>query len=79
MVVPARPHGPKWVDVVKNRYAGSLGSVMMAYSGPTCRYYELAAGHKLGEPARPEAPPAPPPPLELEEDFGTAVAISAGS
>ena len=75
-------NGPKWVDVVKNRYAGSLGSVMMAYSGPTCRYYELAAGHKLGEPARPEAPPAPPappPPLELEEDFGTAVAISAGS
>ena len=56
--------------------------MMMAYSGPTCRYYELAAGHKLGEPARPEAPPAPPappPPLELEEDFGTAVAISAGS
>ena len=40
-------NGPKWVDVVKNRYAGSLGSVMMAYSGPTCRYYELAAGQAV--------------------------------
>ena len=30
-------------------------------------------------PEAPPAPPAPPPPLELEEDFGTAVAISAGS
>ena len=32
---------PKWVEVAKNRYAGTLGSVMMAFNDTTCRYYEL--------------------------------------
>jgi len=35
---------PKWVEVAKNRYAGTLGSVMMAFNDTTCRYYELSAG-----------------------------------
>ena len=34
---------PKWLEVAKNRYAGKLGSVMMAFNDATCRYYELAA------------------------------------
>ena len=34
----------KWVEVAKNRYAGTLGSVMMAFNDTTCRYYELSAG-----------------------------------
>ena len=78
---PAPNAGPKWVEVVKNRYAGLLGSVMMAYSEPTCRYYELAAGHH-GAVVSPPAGIAnaeqarrvvePPPQMPLEEDYDGA-------
>ena len=43
------PVVPKWVEVAKNRYAGKLGSVMMAFNDQTCRYYELAGSEGGGE------------------------------